>query len=90
MTTETDETPAADGPAGDSGPAMAALVADSTVDVADFPHEGIVFKDLMPVFADGPVFRRLIDGIIAYHGAGSFDVVAGVTPARRRTRASGP
>jgi len=37
-----------------------------------------VFKDLMPLFADGPVFRSVVDGIIAYHGAGSFDVVAGV------------
>ena len=44
----------------------------------DFPKPGIVFKDLMPLFADGPVFRQVIDGIVGHHGAGSFDVVAGI------------
>lgn len=48
------------------------------LDVPDFPKPGIVFKDLMPLFADGSVFRQVTDGIIAYHGVGSFDVVAGV------------
>jgi adenine phosphoribosyltransferase len=57
---------------------MAALVASRVLDVPDFPKPGIVFKDLMPLFADGPVFRQVIDGIVAHHGAGSFDVVAGV------------
>jgi adenine phosphoribosyltransferase len=63
---------------GDSGPEVAALVAGRVLDVPDFPKPGIVFKDLMPLFADGPVFRQVIDGIVAHHGAGSFDVVAGV------------
>jgi adenine phosphoribosyltransferase len=66
------------GPRGDSGPELAAVVAGSVLDVPDFPQPGIVFKDLMPLFADGPVFRRVIDGIIAHYGAGSFDVVAGI------------
>jgi adenine phosphoribosyltransferase len=57
---------------------MAALVADRVLDVPDFPKPGIVFKDLMPLFGDGPAFHEVIDGIIAYHGAGSFDVVAGI------------
>lgn len=55
---------------------LAAIVAGGTVDVPDFPKPGIVFKDLMPLFADGPAFKRVIDGIIAHHG--SFDVVAGI------------
>ena len=63
---------------GDSGPAMAALVAGATLDVPDFPQPGVVFKDLMPLFADGPAFRRVIDGIVEHYGPGSFDVVAGV------------
>ena len=63
---------------GDSGPEAAALVASRALDVLDFPKPGIVFKDLMPLFADGQVFHRVIDEIIAYHGADSFDVVAGV------------
>ncbi|MFG1608966.1 adenine phosphoribosyltransferase [Actinoplanes sp. NPDC049265] len=57
---------------------LAALVAGKVLDVPDFPKPGIVFKDLMPLFADGAVFRQVIDGIIAFHGSGSFDVVAGV------------
>jgi adenine phosphoribosyltransferase len=57
---------------------LADLVAGRVLDVPDFPQPGIVFKDLMPLFADGPVFRQVIDGIIEYYGAGSFDVVAGV------------
>ncbi|WP_438872496.1 adenine phosphoribosyltransferase [Paractinoplanes maris] len=63
---------------GDSGPDLAAVVAGGTVDVPDFPKPGVVFKDLMPLFADGRAFREVIDGIVAYHGRDSFDVVAGV------------
>jgi len=63
---------------GDSGPELADLVASGTVDVPDFPKPGIVFKDLMPLFADGALFRRVIDGIVAHYGPGAFDVVAGV------------
>jgi adenine phosphoribosyltransferase len=57
---------------------LADLVASRVLDVPDFPKPGIVFKDLMPLFADGPVFHQVIDGIIEHYGAGSFDVVAGV------------
>jgi adenine phosphoribosyltransferase len=57
---------------------MAGLVAGRVLDVPDFPRPGVMFKDLTPLFADGPVFREVIDGIIAYHGRDAFDVVAGV------------
>ncbi|MFK3984215.1 adenine phosphoribosyltransferase [Micromonospora sp. NPDC050397] len=63
---------------GDSGPATAALVASRVLDVPDFPQPGVVFKDLMPLFGDGAVFREVIDGIIEHHGRDSFDVVAGI------------
>ena len=63
---------------GDSGPELAAVVAGGTVDVPDFPKPGVLFKDLMPLFADGRAFRRVTDGIVEHHGAGSFDVVAGI------------
>jgi adenine phosphoribosyltransferase len=65
-------------PKGDSGPEMAALIAGRVLDVPDFPKPGIGFKDLMPLFADGPVFHEVVDGIVAHYGTGSFDVVAGV------------
>ncbi|MEV7348016.1 adenine phosphoribosyltransferase [Micromonospora chalcea] len=63
---------------GDSGPEVAQLVASRLLDVPDFPKPGVVFKDLMPLFADGMAFREVIDGIIAYHGRDSFDAVAGI------------
>ncbi|MEV4638959.1 adenine phosphoribosyltransferase [Actinoplanes sp. NPDC049548] len=63
---------------GDSGPEAAALVAGQVVDVPDFPKPGIVFKDLTPLFSDGRAFREVVDAIVAHHGAGSFDVVAGI------------
>jgi adenine phosphoribosyltransferase len=76
---EPDTTPAGDsGPSGDSGPEIAALVADRVLDVPDFPRDGVMFKDLSPVFADGEGFRGVIDGIVAHYGPGGFDVVAGI------------
>ena len=63
---------------GDSGPEMAALVAGRVLDVPDFPQPGVMFKDLTPLFADGPVFHEVIDGIVGHYGRESFDVVAGV------------
>ena len=57
---------------------MAQLVASRVLDVPDFPKPGVVFKDLMPLFADAKAFRTVIDGIIEYHGRDSFGVVAGI------------
>lgn len=45
--------------------------------VPDYPSEGIVFKDLTPVFADGPALKLVVDAILAPF-AGKFDAVAGV------------
>src|SRR5688572_22533673 len=63
---------------GDSGVAVAKLVASRVIDVPDFPKPGVVFKDLMPLFADGDAFASTIDAIIEHHGKPSFDVVAGI------------
>ncbi|GAB3518015.1 adenine phosphoribosyltransferase [Phytohabitans suffuscus] len=57
---------------------LAELVASHIVDVPDFPKPGILFKDLTPLFSDGPAFREVVDGIVAQYGAASFDVVAGI------------
>lgn len=57
---------------------VAALIASKVVDVPDFPEPGILFKDLTPLFADGPAFRTVVDSVVTYHGRGSFDVVAGI------------
>ncbi|MDO3704167.1 adenine phosphoribosyltransferase [Micromonospora sp. C28SCA-DRY-2] len=63
---------------GDSGLDAAQLVASRVLDVPDFPKPGVVFKDLMPLFADGAAFREVVDRIIAYHGPDSFDAVVGM------------
>ncbi len=41
------------------------LVAGLAVDVPDFPTPGVLFRDLTPVFADGPAFRRVVEGLAA-------------------------
>jgi adenine phosphoribosyltransferase len=58
------------------GVAAAELVAGHVVEVPDFPQPGIMFKDLSPLFADGPAFRQVIDVIVDQ--AGDFDLVAGM------------
>lgn len=52
------------------------LVADHVREVPDFPRPGILFRDLTPLFADGPAFREVVDAIVAHHG--EFDEVAGI------------
>jgi adenine phosphoribosyltransferase len=61
---------------GDAGNRLAALVADHVIDVPGFPQEGVVFKDLSPLFADGQAMRALVDGIVA--AVPPFDQVAGI------------
>ena len=39
------------------------LIASIAVDVPDYPEPGVLFRDLTPGFADGPAFRRVVDGL---------------------------
>ena len=41
------------------------LIASLTVDVPDHPEPGVLFRDLTPVFADGPAFARVVEGLAA-------------------------
>jgi adenine phosphoribosyltransferase len=45
--------------------------------VPDFPSPGITFRDLTPVFADGPALRAVTDALVEPF-VGEFDVIAGV------------
>jgi adenine phosphoribosyltransferase len=45
--------------------------------VPDFPSPGITFRDLSPVFADGPALRSVIDALVIPF-AGQFDAIAGM------------
>ena len=50
---------------------------DKVRDVPDFPKEGIVFKDLMPLIADREAFRASIDQLAAWAQPRKPDVVLG-------------
>ena len=77
---------------GAGGPeeALDELIAGLAVDVPDYPVPGVVFRDLTPVFADGPAFRRMVRGLaapsasdprvaaVSADGGAPFDVVVGV------------
>ncbi len=71
--------PVGPGPAGAGVAATgdAALIQRGILDVPDFPQPGVLFKDLTPLFADGELFRSVIDAIAARY-AGGFDAVAGI------------
>lgn len=58
--------------------AISRLVAGFIRDVPDFPRPGILFKDLTPLFADGPALRTVVDAMIAEQTGAGFDVVAGI------------
>lgn len=46
-------------------------------DVPDFPKQGIVFKDVMPLVADPAAFRETIDRLAAWAGPRTPDVILG-------------
>lgn len=46
-------------------------------DVPDFPTEGILFKDVMPLLADAVAFRQTIDRLAAWAGPRTPDVIMG-------------
>jgi adenine phosphoribosyltransferase len=60
---------------------VGAVIAAHTRDIPDFPKPGILFKDLTPLFADGPAFRAVVDAVVAHYADGSdpgFDMVVGI------------
>ncbi|MFN0153349.1 MAG: adenine phosphoribosyltransferase, partial [Gaiella sp.] len=46
-------------------------------DIPDFPTEGIVFKDIMPLVADPAAFRQTIDELAAWAGPRTPDLILG-------------
>ena len=47
------------------------------LEVPNYPVEGILFRDITPLLADGPALRATVDALIAPF-QGQFDVVAGL------------
>ena len=68
-------------PAGTAPPgSLAADILARVRDVADFPTQGVVFKDITPLLADGEALKRVVDGLAEPHrqGDGAVDVVVGI------------
>lgn len=55
------------------------LIADLAVDVPDFPEPGVLFRDLTPVFGDGPAFARMVEELARPQGGGDPRVAATAT-----------
>ena len=57
---------------------LPALLRSRVVDVPDFPTPGVVFKDISPLLADHVAFAAAVDAVVAHHGRGTVDKVAGI------------
>jgi len=57
---------------------LPALLRSRVVDVPDFPDPGIVFKDISPLLADHVALAGAVDAVVAHHGRGTVDKVAGI------------
>jgi adenine phosphoribosyltransferase len=49
---------------------LAELIGARVRDIADYPHPGIVFKDITPLLADGSAFAAVVAALAAGHGEG--------------------
>jgi adenine phosphoribosyltransferase len=57
---------------------LAALLRERVRDVPGYPQPGVVFKDINPLLADHVAFAGAVDAIVAHHGRGTIDKVAGI------------
>ncbi|RMC37725.1 adenine phosphoribosyltransferase [Paracoccus alkanivorans] len=57
---------------------MSRTVKDYIRSIADFPHEGIVFRDVTTLFADARGFRMAIDQLLHPYAGVRIDRVAGL------------
>ena len=52
-------------------------IKEAIVDVPDFPHEGIIFKDITPIFLEATLCNDIIDAFVE-KAKGKVDVVCGI------------
>lgn len=57
---------------------MSKTVRDYIRSIADFPHEGIIFRDVTTLFADARGFRMAIDQLLHPYAGVQFDKVVGL------------
>jgi adenine phosphoribosyltransferase len=53
-------------------------IADLIRAIPDFPHKGIVFRDITTLFADARGFRRAVDEMVQRWAGAKIDAVAGI------------
>ncbi len=53
------------------------ILEDMIRDVPDFPKPGIIFKDIMPLLADGPALKKVIDDLAEFAAPLKPDIVLG-------------
>ena len=61
-----------------SKPVTPAEIEAAIRNVADFPKQGIQFKDITPVLADARLFSGTIDLLTERFSPGSIDAVVGI------------
>jgi adenine phosphoribosyltransferase len=69
-------TPGPGGAPARSDAGIAELLATRIRDVPDYPHQGILFKDITPLLADGPAFAAVVAEMAVGHEG--VDKVAGI------------
>ncbi|HHW84027.1 MAG TPA: adenine phosphoribosyltransferase [Actinomycetales bacterium] len=57
--------------------ALADLIHENLREIPDYPDEGVLFRDITPLLANGPAFAEVIH-TIARHYEGRVDAVAGL------------
>lgn len=62
---------------GELGTRVADLVSANLSLIPDFPEPGVLFRDITPLIANGPVFKELME-TLGERYAGSIDAVAGL------------
>jgi adenine phosphoribosyltransferase len=66
-------------PTGDAGSDVARFIASRLRDVPDFPEPGILFKDIVPLLADGEAFATAVAALADFaRSVWPIDLVAGV------------
>ena len=59
------------------GARVAELVRSNLREIPDFPEEGVLFRDITPLLANGPAFQELVS-LLARRYEGRIDAVAGL------------
>ena len=53
-------------------------IAERVVSIPDYPEKGIIFRDIMPVSADGELFGEIIAALARFHENDAVDAVVGI------------